>query len=145
MKYVKNKAKIISVTKSLTICSFFTFRSLILSYVYIFCYINVEDTKTKPRIVIFYTVTLIENVLLVVLWTLSVKASLDFEKSERQTVIISVVGLFVAGIFFMLLYYKLFHVSKLGDNGNVQVPSGSNCRSLFVPSDKSSQSNGNQV
>jgi hypothetical protein len=90
-------------------------------------------------------VTLIENVLLVVLWTLSVKASLDFEKSERQTVIISVVVLFVTGIFFMLLYYKLFHVSKLGDNGNVQVPSGSNCRSSLVPSDKSTHSNGNQV
>jgi hypothetical protein len=57
--------------------------------VYIFCYINVEDTRTQTRIVIFYVVTLAENVLLVVLWTLSVKASLDFEKAERQNVIIS--------------------------------------------------------
>ena len=124
------------------------FRSLILSYVYIFCYINVEDTKTKPRIIIFYTVTFIENVLLVVLWTLSVKASLDFEKSERQTVIISVVVLFVTGICFMLLYYQLFHVSKLGTgNGNPdQIPNGLNCRSSLVPNDKShTTGNCNQV
>lgn len=131
-----------------TVFVLFLFRSLILSYVYIFCYINVEDTKTKPRIIIFYTVTFIENVLLVVLWTLSVKASLDFEKSERQTVIISVVVLFVIGICFMLLYYQLFHVSKLGSgNGNGdQVPNGLNCRSSLVPNDKShSTGNCNQV
>ena len=122
-------------------------RSLILSYVYIFCYINVEDINTKPRILIFYAVTIVENVLLVVLWTLSVKASLDFEKSDRQNVIVSVVGLFFGGIAFMLLYYKLFHVSKLG-NGEPEVDqtgNGNNCRTSLVPTQKSGCGSGNQV
>jgi len=58
---------------------FFYCRSLILSYVYIFCYINVEDSNTKIRMVFFYIMTFVENILLVVLWTLSVKASLDYD------------------------------------------------------------------
>jgi hypothetical protein len=108
----------------------------------------VEDTaNTKPRIIIFYAVTIIENILLVVLWTLSIKASLDFEKSERQNVIISVVVLFVCGILFMLLYYKLFHVSKLGngEGGLDQPVSGTNCRSSLVPTQKACHGQGNQV
>ena len=118
-----------------------------MSYVYIFCYINVEDTNTKPRIAIFYAVTFAENILLVVLWTISVKASLDFEKSERQNVIVAVVAMFLCGIAFMLLYYKLFHVSKLGNHeaDPDQAGNGNQCRTSLVPAQKSNCGSGNQV
>jgi hypothetical protein len=65
---------------------------------------------------------------------------------------ISVVALFASGIVFMLLYYKLFHVSKLGNHGDVDgdaaldpAASANNCRASLVTSQKSACSHGNQV
>lgn len=91
--------------------------SFILSYVHNIAYINVEKkANTRLKIAAYYAVTLAENVLLVALWTTSVRASLDFDAEERRDVVMSVVLAFVGGLFFMLLYYRLFHTSKISFN-----------------------------
>lgn len=88
--------------------------SFVLSYIYIFSYINVEErARTKVRVAMYYTVTVAENVLLVSLWTTSVRASLDFDPQDRRNLVVTVVLLFFAGIAFMLVYYRLFHTSKI--------------------------------
>ena len=63
--------------------------------------------------------------------------------------IVAVVSLFFCGIAFMLLYYKLFHVSKLGSaEAEAEVDpagNGNTCRTSLVPTQKSGCGNGNQV
>ncbi len=88
--------------------------SFLISYLHNIAYINVEkNANTRLKIAAFYTVTLVENILLVSLWTTSVRASLDFESDERRDVVMTVVLAFLGGLFFMLLYYRLFHTSKI--------------------------------
>lgn len=88
--------------------------SFILSYVYNFSYINVEEkARTRLKAAIYYSVTFTENVLLVSLWMTSIRASLDFDPEQRRDVVLSVVLSFFGGLFFMLIYYRLFHTSKI--------------------------------
>ena len=88
--------------------------SFILSYVHNLAYLNLEQkTDTRLKIAIFYAVTLVENVLLVSLWMTSVSASIYFTSQERRDVVMIVVLAFMGGLFFMLLYYRLFHTSKI--------------------------------
>ena len=57
--------------------------------------------------------TFVENILLVSLWyTSSLRAKLDWAE-HRNDVVIIVVLAFIIGLFFMLLYYRLFHTSKI--------------------------------
>lgn len=114
----------------------------------------------------FYVMTFAENILLVVLWTMSVKASLDYDQvkeysshfvmrsmlqfsfqAQRRNIVVSVVLLFVFGMLFMLLYYKMFHVSKLGNHGE-QTFNVNSCRSSSERSgsERNNQcGNGNQA
>ena len=92
--------------------------SFILSYVHNIAYINVEKkTDTRLKIAVYYAVTFIENILLVSLWTTSSpRAKLDFNAEQRRDVVMTVVLAFVVGLFFMLLYYRLFHTSKISSS-----------------------------
>lgn len=93
--------------------------SLVLSYVHTVAYINVEKkANTKLKMAAFYAVTFMENVLLVSLWTTSIRASLDFESEERRDIVMTVVLAFMGGLFFMLIYYRLFHTSKISTFGS---------------------------
>ena len=47
--------------------------SFFVSYIHIFCYLNLEEQNTKLKIVTFYTIMLVENILLVALWTLGLQ------------------------------------------------------------------------
>merc|ERR1711976_150352 len=89
--------------------------SFILSYIHNIAYINVEKkTDTRLKVAVYYAVTFIENILLVSLWTTSSpRAKLDFNAEQRRDVVMTVVLAFVVGFFFMLLYYRLFHTSKI--------------------------------
>ncbi len=94
--------------------------SFILSYVYNFSYINVDvqaQSTSRLRVAVYYAVTFVENILLVTLWTTSVRASLDFTPDQRRDIVLSVVLAFIAGLFFMGIYYRLFHTSKISYGG----------------------------
>ena len=91
--------------------------SFILSYVHNIAYINVDkETDTKVKVAIFYVVTLVENILLVSLWMTSYGASLEFEPEQRRDVLMIVILSFLGGLFFMVLYYRLFHHSKISSS-----------------------------
>ncbi len=95
--------------------------AFVLSYVYNFSYINVDvqaQNTSRLRVLIYYSVTFMENILLVSLWTTSVRASLDFAPDQRRDIVLSVVLAFIAGLFFMATYYRLFHTSKISYAGS---------------------------
>merc|ERR1712038_285382 len=89
--------------------------SFILSYVHNFAYLNVDDQSgTKLKMAIYYIETLIENILLVCLWITSTEAKFDEQLSSHKTdVLLTVIFAYLGGLFFMLLYYRLFHTSKI--------------------------------
>ena len=91
------------------------FKCLIISYVYNFAYLNLDKTKTKTRMALFYSLIIVENILLVCLWSVSIQTSLnEYSQNEKLKVFGLVIGSFVIGILFMLIYYKYFHATKLG-------------------------------
>ena len=91
------------------------FKCLVISYVYNFCYLNLEKTKIKTRMALFYSLIIVENILLVCLWSVSIKTQIiQYSQQEKLQIFGLVIGCFVTGILFMLLYYKYFHATKLG-------------------------------
>ena len=85
--------------------------SFFVSYIHIFCYLNLEEQNTKLKILTFYTIMLVENVLLITLWTLGDQSSVY--GWDRTRVFIAVFASFFLGLFFMVIYYRYFHVRKL--------------------------------
>merc|ERR1719412_720607 len=81
-----------------------------MSYIYNFCYLNLDKTKIKTRMGLFYSLIIVENILLVCLWSVSIKTFTDQYSQEEKLKIFS----FVIGLLFMLLYYNYFHATKLG-------------------------------
>lgn len=89
-------------------------RALILSYVYVFCFLNVERGRIKVRMAIFYVVTFLEDLLLVTLWSINVRTTVYYTSRQIGEAFALVAGTFCLGIGFMLLYYRHFHATKLG-------------------------------
>ncbi|XP_060521546.1 uncharacterized protein LOC132699084 isoform X2 [Cylas formicarius] len=90
------------------------------------------DKSHSRTMTIFYVVMLLENCLLV---GASLAATWQTKPEHIELVAILTVALFAAGIGFMLLYYRYFHVRRLiekpapGRNGSCGLPSGVfNCR-----------------
>lgn len=96
----------------------------LMAAVYVLAYINLHDKPHGRTMIIFYTVMLLENCLLVGAWLVAVW---PIKPSYWPLVPSLTVGLFVAGIIFMLLYYHYFHVRRLLDKPNVP-PGVFNCR-----------------
>ena len=91
--------------------------SFFVSYIHIFCYLNLEEQNTKLKILTFYTIMLVENVLLIALWTLG-----DTDTVygwDRTRVFIAVFVSFFIGLFFMVIYYRSRYTSRLRDICNV--------------------------
>ena len=86
--------------------------SVCVSYIHIFCYLNLEEQNTKLKIFTFYTIMLVENILLIALWTLGDRETLLYGWNRTQ-VFVAVFLSFFLGLFFMVIYYKFFHVRKL--------------------------------
>jgi len=94
--------------------SYKVFLSVFVSYIHIFCYLNLEEQNTKLKIITFYTIMLVENILLIALWTLGLQETQPgWEGTNRHRIYIAVFASFFIGIFFMIVYYKFFHVRKL--------------------------------
>lgn len=64
--------------------------------------------------VLYYGVTLAENLLLATLWSIDTRTVLHHTKGDRTDVFLLVSLPFAGGLLFMLVYYKYFHAKKLG-------------------------------
>lgn len=82
----------------------------LMAAIYILAYINLQEKPHGRTMAIFYIVMLLENCLLVGAW---VAAVWPLRPDHWELVPILTVTLFGAGIIFMLLYYKFFHVRRL--------------------------------
>ncbi|EDO37802.1 predicted protein, partial [Nematostella vectensis] len=76
-----------------------------IAFIYIFCFFNTKEGMTRKRVVLFYSVMLVENSLLISMWypqrTISTKLTY---------IALSIVwGGFVLGVIFMILYYRFYH------------------------------------
>merc|ERR1719410_571928 len=87
--------------------------SVFVSYIHIFCYVNLEEQSTKLKIVTFYAIMLVENVLLIALWTLGEQYTNGLSEWHRDRIFIAVFSSFFVGLLFMGIYYKFFHVRKM--------------------------------
>lgn len=100
------------------------FLSFLMSGVYVFSYVNLHDQKHARSMVVFYTVMLLENSLLIGAWIANV-----YYTHPGHIVVIPVLcaALYGVGILFMLIYYKYFHVQRLLDKPPAP-PGVFNCR-----------------
>ena len=81
--------------------------NMVVGIVYIFCWFNVKEGRTRYRMFAYYTIVLTENAALTFLWY--------FYRNPETTDFYAVPALccvfisFVAGIALMLLYYGVLH------------------------------------
>ncbi|XP_018321506.1 XK-related protein 7 [Agrilus planipennis] len=83
---------------------------VIISAMYIIAYINIHDKPHSRTMIIFYTVMLLENSVLVGAWLATIWQNRNI---NWQVIPCLTVGLFGLGIFFMLIYYRFFHIKRL--------------------------------
>ena len=100
--------------------------SIFVSYIHIFCYVNLEEQSTKLKIITFYSIMLVENILLMALWTLGEQVTTSVVGWDRDKIFIAVSSSFFLGLVFMVIYYKYFHVRKL--EASLQVEGGEKLR-----------------
>ena len=82
--------------------------TLIVSIIYIFCFLNIHPSTTKRQISIYYSVMFVENAGLIGAWF----PYRTLEGVMMYAAFGVVFGGFFLGIFCMLLYYKFFHPSQ---------------------------------
>lgn len=80
------------------------FNSLI-AFIYVFSFFNTKEGMTRKRVVLYYSVMLVENSLLISMW---------YPNRNLNTIMtysaLSVVwGGFLLGLFFMIIYYRCYH------------------------------------
>uniref|UniRef100_A0A8C5TTY1 XK-related protein n=1 Tax=Malurus cyaneus samueli TaxID=2593467 RepID=A0A8C5TTY1_9PASS len=82
--------------------------NMVVGIIYIFCWFNVKEGRSRYRMCIYYIITLSENAALTILWFLYYdrKAISDFNALILVCVVSSS---FALGIFFMFIYYCLLH------------------------------------
>jgi len=77
----------------------------IIAFVYNFSFFNITEGATRLRLVLYYTLTFIENTVFVVLWYPHRALFGDVSIAAMCLVF----GGFVAGLFFMMIYYHFYH------------------------------------
>ena len=90
----------------------FLTENTLLSYVYLVDFVHMEECSAKVKLVLYYAIVLLENVILAVLWSTNVQTTLLFTVEQRRSAILLVVLPFLTGLALMVLYYQIFHVSK---------------------------------
>ncbi|CAI9597209.1 unnamed protein product [Staurois parvus] len=95
--------------------------NMVLGIIYIFCWFNVREGRTRCRMTAYYVIVLTENVVLTVLWYYNRNNS-PLGDFYALLIVCSVFCSFALGVFFMLLYYSLLH-----PNGPMFGPSSSSC------------------
>lgn len=109
-------------------CTKRAFFSMLIAYVYVFCYVNLQEINSCQKMAAFFTTMFLENTLLIAVWLGQSDPSIWY----HYPVIVVVFGSFFTGIFFMILYYRFFHFKRLKnfhdeDNNHVNV-SCANCQ-----------------
>ena len=79
-----------------------------IAYVHMFCFFPLEGKNTRKWGYPYYTVTLIEDSVLVLLWTFVTSYSLKF----RIGILAAEWGTFFIGIVSLILFYRRFHPSS---------------------------------
>ncbi|XP_006639680.1 XK-related protein 7 [Lepisosteus oculatus] len=81
--------------------------NMVVGIIYIFCWFNVKEGRSRYRMLIYYFITLSENAALTVLWYLyRGPQTTDF---CALIIVCVVVCSFALGMFFMFIYYCLLH------------------------------------
>uniref|UniRef100_A0A8C5WGT5 XK-related protein n=1 Tax=Leptobrachium leishanense TaxID=445787 RepID=A0A8C5WGT5_9ANUR len=100
--------------------------NMVLGIIYIFCWFNVREGRTRYRMTTYYIIVLSENTVLVGLWYFyRTTLPSDF---YALLIVCSVLCSFALGVFFMLIYYSLLH-----PNGPMFGQSSSPCVLTEVP------------
>lgn len=100
-----------------------TMYSMLIAFVYIFCYINLQEINSQQKMLAFYITMFLENSLLMAVFLFLRGKSAWF----LDTAIIVAWGGFLLGIIFMVLYYKFFHIQHLKHTLAIQTDVESQC------------------
>lgn len=81
--------------------------SAVIGFIYVFCFFNTREGMTRKRVVLFYSIILVENSLFVSMWYP--------HRTFRGVMAIAALGVVWGGLVFgivcMLLYYRFYHPS----------------------------------
>ncbi|XP_050673087.1 uncharacterized protein LOC126970973 isoform X2 [Leptidea sinapis] len=88
--------------------------SALIAFVYVFAYINLQELNHRQKMVIFYCVMFVENAVLVVSWWSAVGIRGGARVPDPARVAPAAAAAFFAGLFCCILYYRYFHVRRLG-------------------------------
>ncbi|XP_050356048.1 uncharacterized protein LOC126777158 [Nymphalis io] len=83
--------------------------SALIAFVYVFAYINLQEHNHRQKMVVFYCVMCVENCVLVTAWWWSWRGALRPAAAAAGAAAAA-----AAGLAFMMLYYRYFHVRRLG-------------------------------
>ncbi|XP_004698275.1 XK-related protein 7, partial [Echinops telfairi] len=93
--------------------------NMVVGIIYIFCWFNVKEGRSRRRMTLYYCIVLLENAALTGCWYFSRNFATDF----RSLILVCVVASsFALGIFFMCVYYCLLH-----PNGPMLGPQAPGC------------------
>ncbi|CAO2578268.1 XK-related protein 7 [Lemmus lemmus] len=93
--------------------------NMVVGIIYIFCWFNVKEGRSRRRVTLYYCIVLLENAALTGFWYSSRNFSPDFYSLILVCVVASS---FALGIFFMCVYYCLLH-----PNGPMLGPQAPGC------------------
>ncbi|XP_041970885.1 uncharacterized protein LOC121727160 isoform X2 [Aricia agestis] len=83
--------------------------SALIAFVYVFAYVNLQEHNHRQKMVIFYCVMCVENGVLVVAWWWGGRGG-----ARGGALPAAAAAAFLAGLICMMLYYRYFHVRRLG-------------------------------
>lgn len=82
----------------------------LVSYIYIFCHVNMSVEKTKFHYITYYTIMFLENSLLTAIWFFTAQDTNNF----KIHVIVVIIGFsYLISIISMLLYHRFFHIPSM--------------------------------
>ncbi|XP_040837065.1 XK-related protein 7 [Ochotona curzoniae] len=96
--------------------------NMVVGIIYIFCWFNVKEGRSRRRMALYYCLVLLENAVLTGFWYSSRSFATDFHSLILVCVVASS---FALGIFFMCVYYCLLHPN--GPMLGPQAPPGCIC------------------
>ena len=82
-----------------------TFFRCAIAYVHVFCFFPLEGKNTRMWGYPYYALILIENVIMVIWWTLVT----DYDLKFRVVMLTTEWGTFLIGLIALILFYRLFH------------------------------------
>ncbi|XP_063156091.1 XK-related protein 7 [Candoia aspera] len=82
--------------------------NMVVGIIYIFCWFNVKEGRSRCRMSIYYIITLSENAALTGLWY-CFRAQHVISEFYALIVVCVVASSFALGVFFMVIYYCLLH------------------------------------